>query len=600
MPNPPAEGSANPDPAPEPPVGLRPLRVWPAIMLLLGMVFFRALPGLLQNGPAMIWMSSAFGPALCGIGVLLWWVTASRAGGREKLAGFFGVILALVLTGFVVHPSLRGPLLVVLTIPMGTAGFALGAMIARAWPTTRRTWLALAMAVVAFCFSILLKTEGMWGNFDPQLSWRWTPTAEDALLAQREQAPPSPPTQGTNHAIQLPPQAEWPGFRGPERNSRQTGTRLATDWKSRPPKELWRITVGPGWSSFVVAGDHLFTQEQRGEDESVVCYAAASGKEIWTSAIKARFFDPLGGAGPRATPTLVDGRLFAQGAQGDLVCLNPTDGTLLWQQHIGRTAGREGPPMWGYSSSPLVAGAVVVVHAGGKDDKGVLAFDVASGKLQWSAPAGEQSYASPQLARIAGLDAILMTSDFGLRMLDPLTGAVILGYNWPHKGYRALQPQIVDEDTAVIPTGVGTGTRRIRITKTADGFKMEELWTSLQLKPDFNDFVIYKNDIYGFDGGMFACVDLKTGIRQWKGGRYGKGQVLLLADSGLLFVLGERGQGVLLEATPEAHRELASGPMLKGKTWNHPVVVGNRLYLRNADEAACYELPVVSAEPAAR
>jgi outer membrane protein assembly factor BamB len=136
------------------------------------------------------------------------------------------------------------------------------------------------------------------------------------------------------------------------------------------------------------------------------------------------------------------------------------------------------------------------------------------------------------------------------------------------------------------------GTRAIRISRAGGQLAAEEKWTSRNLKPDFNDLVTYQGYAYGFDGGNFGCIELKTGDRAWKGGLYGKGQVLLLEQSGLLLVLSEQGRAVLLRADPKAHVELASFAVLEGKTWNHPVVVGNRLYVRNSQEAACYELPL--------
>jgi outer membrane protein assembly factor BamB len=236
----------------------------------------------------------------------------------------------------------------------------------------------------------------------------------------------------------------------------------------------------------------------------------------------------------------------------------------------------------------------VIVHAGGEGDKGTLAFDVETGELSWAAAAGDHSYSSPQLSAIADEDFVLMLTNSGLNLLDPQTGAERLFYEWRYQGYRILQPQVVDGDSILLPTGSGVGTRRIRISNSDGGLSVEELWTSRHLKPDFNDFVVHRDHGYGFDGAIFTCVDLATGKRTWKGGRYGKGQVLLLADSGLLLVASERGDVVLLKADPSGHQELAKFRALEGKTWNHPVVIGDRLYIRNAQEAACFRLPLAS------
>ncbi len=146
------------------------------------------------------------------------------------------------------------------------------------------------------------------------------------------------------------------------------------------------------------------------------------------------------------------------------------------------------------------------------------------------------------------------------------------------------------DDTVLLPTGMNTGTRAIRISKTDGQLVATELWTSRNLKPDFTDCVSHQGHLYGIDGGIFTCVDLKTGDRKWKGGRFGKGQVLLLENSGLLLVAAESGRVVLLQADPGAHVEVGAFKALEGETWNHPVVVHDRLYVRNLQEAACFQL----------
>lgn len=440
----------------------------------------------------------------------------------------------------------------------------------------------------------MLRSEGMSGEFTLGLRWRWTESAENQLLARRSTDAPTRavPAESAivDRAIAEP---EWSGFRGAGRASRQQGPRLAADWTATPPKQLWKVPIGPAWSSFVVAGDLLFTQEQRGPKEVVVCLRAGSGQEVWSQAIDARFYDPLGGPGPRATPTLAEGGLFVTGATGTVMRLNPATGAIAWKQELQTVAGRE-PPMWGFAASPLVANGLVIVWAGGSGDKGLVAFDATTGKPRWSAATGLDSYSSPQLETIAGEPHVLMLTNEGLRLLEPATGALRLNYEWPFGGYRALQPQLLGSDIVLLPTGMSTGTRAIRITKSGGQLAAEELWTSRSLKPDFNDFVVYQGHAYGFDGTQFGCVELKNGERRWRGGQYGKGQVLLLESSGLLLVLSEKGRAVLLRADPSAHAELASFPALEGKTWNHPVVVGNRLYVRNSQEAACWELPLAT------
>lgn len=573
------------------PTHYRPLRRWIPLVLLPLMLFARFVPDLVQDGPSYIWMTAAFGPFLISIVLLGWWLFASRARWTERMIGLLGIIVILGLVSNFSDPSMRGPLFIVMTIPMAIAAFSMGLVVLAQRLSSQRTLIALVLAFVAAGVSALLKTDGVWGNFAFGLDWRWNNSPEDNFLAKR----PPLSNEPTIEKVELPVSSfqnpEWPGFRGPNQDGIQHGASISPDWKSNPPVELWRIRIGPAWSSFAVAGKYLVTQEQREKSEAVVCYEAETGKQVWEHLIESRFFEALGGLGPRATPTISNGSIYAMGAEGWLLKLNATNGEVVWKVDLRKVADRE-PPMWGFSSSPLVDSGIVSIHAGGKGDKGILAFDAATGELRWSAPAGEQSYSSPQMITFQDQRIMVLLSNEGSHFLDPATGNSLFNYAWPHQGYRALQAQMVDANKLLIPTGMGTGTRLIELSSIEGKLSAEEVWTSRNMKPDFNDLVVHQGYVYGFDNAIFACVDLKDGKQKWKGGRYGKGQVLLLADSDLLIVVSEKGELVLLKASPDSMEELAKIAAMDGKTWNHPVLVGDRLYVRNAEEAVCYQLPL--------
>ncbi|MEK0424167.1 MAG: hypothetical protein RJB11_258, partial [Planctomycetota bacterium] len=377
---------------------------------------------------------------------------------------------------------------------------------------------------------------------------------------------------------------------GPQGNSAQSGTRLSDDWNANPPQEIWRKRIGPAWSSFVVGADRLFTQEQREQDEAVACYDAKTGEPIWSFKTPSRFFESLGGLGPRATPTLADGSIYALGAEGILVRLNAVDGKLVWKADLKEASGRTEPPMWGFSCSPCVESGFVIVHAGGKGDKGIIAFNVEDGQVAWTAPAGEMSYSSVQNIKLLDQTYLCLLSNTGAHLWEPSTGQSVFDYEFKHQGYRACQAQVIEGNKLLIPAGMGTGTRLVEFSSGSNGLEAKELWTSIDMKPDYNDILVHDGNIYGFDNSIFACIGLEDGKRKWKGGRYAKGQALLMADSGLILVVSEKGELVLLRATPEKHQELGKIDALRDKTWNHPVVVGDRLYLRNAEEAVCYKL----------
>lgn len=573
----------------------RPLRVWIPIVLVPLMAFMRFVPSLVPNAPSMIWMVASFGPFLIGSLVMLWWVLASRARWFERILGVLGLVGGVVLEQAICDPSMRGPLLVVMTIPMAIAAFAIAAILFGRRLSIRRTWIAVGLALLATAYSALVRTDGVWGDFSFGIDWRWKPTAEQlANQAMRRAEKATVDDQADPQALLASlGAAPWPRFRGPRGNSTQTGRRFDDDWIAHPPREIWRHRIGPAWSSFAIGADRLFTQEQRLEDEVVSCYDAKTGQPIWSFATPSRFFESLGGLGPRGTPTLADGSIFALGAEGILVRVNAVDGTLVWKADLKAASGRTEPPMWGFSCSPYVDGGLVVVHAGGKGDKGIVAFNVADGQVAWTAPAGEMSYSSVQRITLLGRELLCLLSNSGAHLLEPATGKSVYDYDFAHQGYRACQAQVIDGNKLLIPAGMGTGTRLVEFSSTENGLDAKELWTSLDMKPDYNDILIHDGNVYGFDSSIFACIGLEDGKRKWKGGRYAKGQALLLADSGLIVVVSEKGELVLLRATPEGHEELGKIEALGGKTWNHPVVVENRLYLRNAEEIVCYELATV-------
>jgi outer membrane protein assembly factor BamB len=571
-------------------IAFRPLRVWPAALLAPLMLAARFGPELSEDAMTKYWMFAVFGPLLCCLLLLIWWLAASRGTWRERLFGFLGIIAGAAVAVALAHPTMRGPATTYLTIPTGLFLFAIATVFLKKAPPAIRTGIGVLLAFAGFAVSMLLRNEGMTGDYKFAWRLRWTQSAEESMLALSPKAPsPNIATALDRSSVSNAlARAEWPGFRGLDRDGRYLGPKISTNWSAQPPQQLWKIKVGPAWSSFAVAGRMLFTQEQRGPKEAVVCYESDSGKEIWKTEIEARLEDPMGGPGPRATPTLANGSLYVTGSTGAFLRLNPLTGEIIWKKELTQIAGSK-VPMWGFAASPLPAGPVVIVYGGG-GDKGLLAFDAGTGDLRWSASCPSDSYSSAQLNKLLDEDSMTMLTKSGLTVLDPLTGKARLDYEWKIPQFRALQPHVLGGDTILLPTAMNMGTRAIRIQRTNSQYAAEELWTSRRLSPDFVDLVSYQGYAYGNDGGLLTCIDLKTGERKWKGGRYGKGQILLLESSGLLLVLSEQGQVVLVAAEPTDHRELASFQALEGKTWNHPVLVNDRLYVRNSQEAAAYKV----------
>src|SRR5262245_31348284 len=528
--------------------------------------------------------------ALVTLLFLIWWLAASRVPWAERFLMLGTAVLAGLGAALLSDRSV-GAVFLLPGLPLVLTAWAVVLFVTRRRPArTRRLVLAAALCLAWGVFT-LVRTEGSAGDGQPVVRWRWRPTAEEIYLAGLGRDGDAAAASSLRMAVSLQP-GDWPGFRGPNRDGDLRGVRLATDWDAAPPQLVWRRRIGPAWSSVAVVGDRLFTQEQMGDFEAVVCLDAATGHTAWRHQDAARHSDVQGGAGPRATPTFADGRLFALGATGILNCLDANSGERHWSRDIATDAGAKSP-MWGFSSSPLVVRSLVVVFAGGESEKTLLAYRTDSGQPAWVAPAGRISYSSPQPVSIGGQDQILVVSDHGLKAFDPSSGIVLWEHHTPagNPGIpRSVQPRVVGPTRVLFDAGPDAGTTLIELSRQNQSWVPAEKWVSRHLKPSFNDFVVHDNALYGFDARTLTCIDLETGRRRWKEGRYGSGQVLLLGDQPLLVVVTDDGEVVLVAADPNAHQELGRFRAVEGKTWNHPVIAHGRLYVRNANEIACYAL----------
>jgi outer membrane protein assembly factor BamB len=332
----------------------------------------------------------------------------------------------------------------------------------------------------------------------------------------------------------------------------------------------------------------FYTQEQRGEDEIVSCYLLATGEPVWQHRDSARFWESNAGAGPRATPTLSNGRIYSFGATGVLNALDASNGALIWSHNVASDTGKK-VPGWGFASSPLVADDVVIVAATGT----LVAYDLATGNRRWTGPAHGGSYSSPHLASFDGVNQIILLSGAGATSVAPADGALLWEYAW--QGFTIVQPALLANGDILVSTSGdmgGLGVRRLAIAHVTGGWTVEAQWTSIGLKPYFNDLVVHKDHAFGFDGSLLACIDLEDGKRKWKDGRYGNGQLVLLAEQDLLLVVSEEGGLVLVRATPDEFKELGRCPAIQGKTWNHPALAGEVLLVRNSEEMAAFRLPL--------
>ena len=440
---------------------------------------------------------------------------------------------------------------------------------------TRRSIFLVTAGVVALGF-LTLEIEGVDGNLVPIVGFRWSGerTFEDEA-------------EGRGGAVVAGPD-DYPQFYGPSRDATLAGPSLARDWGAEPPREVWRREVGEGWSAFAVVGEAAVTQEQRGDQEVVVRYARSTGEQVWIHSDRAPFDTTVGGRGPRATPTIVDGRVYTLGATGILNCLDLATGRRVWTTNVLADTGA-GQPEWGMPSSPLVVGPTLVVQLGRRGPS-LAAYDRATGELAWQEGRDTGSYNTPALARLGGREQIVTVNNRSVAAHDPRTGRILWSEPWELPGERVTPVLQLTDDLLLVSAGYGVGSRLLRVTAVGDRFGVEEIWESRRLKSKFAPMVVHGGVVYGLDDGVLVALDPETGERLWKRGRYGHGQMILVQD--LLLIQAENGDVVLVEASPEEHRELGRFAALDGKTWNPPALSGDLLLVRNNKEAAAYRLPL--------
>ena len=606
----------------------KPLRLWPGVAAAVVLVLVRiGLPLVYPDGAIF----GVLGALAASVAIIVWWLFFSRAPWPDRLIGVGLMIAALPEAWLIVDESIRGGMMGNMLwlhgLPLLSVALVAAVALTRDMtPPGRRAGVAAAI-VLACGLMTLVRTGGVTGGGASDLHWRWTPTPEERLLARarEEPAPVAPaapaaetPMPAAAAAIDKPatvasaapgaaaPAAatrspatpatsdpsrssvRWSGFRGPARDGVVRGVRIETNWSASPPVELWRRPIGPGWSSFAVAADLVYTQEQRGEEEVVSCYRLATGAPVWRHTDPARFYESNAGAGPRGTPTLSGGRVYTLGATGILNALDARTGASLWSRNAATDTNRKIPD-WGLASSPLVIDDLVIVAVAGQ----LIAYDATTGEQRWVGEAGGGGYSSPHLATIGGVTQVLLLRGSRTISVRPADGTLLWEHSAGQPAVAIVQPAVTADGSVLTATGDamgGVGIRRVSVTPGPSQWGVEERWTSRGLKPYFNDFVVHDGHAFGFDGSILSAIDLADGARKWKGGRYGNGQLLLLADQDLLLVLSEDGEVALVSATADKFTEVTRFKAIEGKTWNHPALVGDVLLVRNGEEMAAFRL----------
>ncbi len=477
-------------------------------------------------------------------------------------------------------------------------GLLLAFALRRSLPLRLRLGVLVALAVLCLAGFQLVRIEGVSGEMIPRFAWR---------SGGRSGAQPG--TSGRVLALGRPASSDFPAFLGARRDNHAAEARLARDWNVRPPRLLWRAAIGVGWSAFAAAGGWAFTLEQDERGQCASARSIATGEVAWSVVLDEPFAHALGGAGPRSTPTVEledaggDGRVYAQSAWGRLVCLGARSGALLWSHDLlaehGLSRARETElAQYGRSGSPLVVGELVVVPAGGEpaaNQAGLVAFDKRSGARRWVSPPRNLSYSSAASATLAGVPQILIVNEASLSAHALDDGRILWEHPWPGRtsgDANVSQAVPLAPARVFVSKGYGGGGLMLALEPRADGgLVTRELWhDSRLLRTKFTNVVVQAGFVYGLDDGMLECVELVTGVKRWKEGRYGHGQILLAGE--LLLVCSEEGEVHLVDPDPERPNEvLGRFHALEGKCWAHLALAGDVLLLRNDTECAAWELP---------
>ena len=461
---------------------------------------------------------------------------------------------------------------------------------------------------LVFCgaFAALFRIDDVSGELVPTFAWRFSRSPDELL--EKPNLPDTTqrvPVRQTPTVDLLSTTADdFPQFLGPDRSASIDTVKLARDWVASPPQLVWRQQIGAGWSGFAVVSGHALTMEQRGELEMVTCYEVRSGRLQWFYSIPVRYQSTLAGVGPRATPTIDQGMVYTLGAAGHLLCLDGATGRPVWQKDLLEEyemtqEDEEAEVPYGRANSPLVVGELLIVPAGRPQRRGwvsLVAYRKKTGQQVWEGGQRQISYSSPVLATLGGMQQILIVNQDYASGHDVRTGKVLWEYPWPGKSAtdaNVSQAVAVPPDRVFLSKGYGRGATLVQLVPKDDGtFDAQELWRNPRvMRTKFTNVALREGYVYGLSDGILECVNLDSGQSIWKGGRYGHGQILRVGE--LLLVLSEKGQVVLVEATPDRRNNvLGQFQALEGKTWNTIALSGPYLLVRNAEEAACYKLPL--------
>ena len=561
--------------------GTSSIRTAPIVLIALGVVLVTALGFLMEPGvPRNLLIIGAIALGLSGFGRAGPFLLVAFAAGiavwaqKGKIEGNFIAVYTIVGTLFCCVAALLWVLVV-------------SGMRWRNRLITAASGVFLLVGLGVALRSLTRREGSFTGAGVPYLVWAWSP---------RHVAPPLAPIAADPAAAQHSAETadDFPQFLGPGRDNQVRNVTLGRDWKTHPPQLVWKHQVGLGFSGFSVVGSYAITMEQRGEEESTVCYDLQTGQPRWVHANPVYLHENEGGDGPRATPTIADGKVYTLGGLGDLDCLSAATGEAAWSQKTLRNPSFH--LRYGQASSPLIVDDKLIVTGGdsSRDPSlpDLLAFDKKTGVPLWACVSGPASYASPSVAVLAGVRQVLQLHQNFLAGHDLADGHVLWQFPW-HKGIWPKNSQIVPvgNDRVYCSAGYGAGSIVLQISRTGSALEAKQVWHSRTMLTHFSNIVLRDGYVIGLDDGTLTAQDLASGETIWTGSHYGHGQIMQVGD--LLLAQTETGDVALVDDSRSGPTELGRfSPLTVSRiAWNPPALAGHLLLVRSDKEAACYRLP---------
>ncbi len=378
--------------------------------------------------------------------------------------------------------------------------------------------------------------------------------------------------------------ADWPRFRGADYTGVSGEKNWLGAWPGGQPKQLWKKNVGTGYSSLAVADGRVYTVGNANDQDTIYCFDARSGAELWKVSYPQKLDPKYYEGGPSATPTLSEGRLYLISKQGEVRCLEAATGKEVWMRDVQKEYGLAHPE-WGFAGSPLLLDNVLFLNAGTHG----LALDARNGDRVWISGTDAAGYGSPVPFTFHGQPAVAMFAAKALVVADAKTGKELTRFPWETQyDVNAPDPVVVGDHLFITSgykflEGPGTGASGALVRPVAG--QSEKVWHSKELASQLSTPVLLGGYLYGLSGngdrpGHLRCLDAKTGEVKWSSPAAPMGN-LTAADGKILWATGN-GELVVVEADPTAYKEIVRAQVSGGKVWSAPVLANGKLYLRNS------------------